>query len=302
MELGNLLAPLIVLAVTLTLVRGLFARLEHSQRALEMERASKAALEERERLASQLHDGISQSLILLAVKLDQFEAIAPEGPVRQLGVGLRDTIRVINEDVRQAISNLKLPPSPEHPVWVMPLRELLRETANVTDAEAEFAWDIPEGSLSAKDKGELHACTREALINVQKHSNAKKVFVIGESDGGGFRCAFKDIGVGFKEDPMMARGRFGLRMVRDRANRMGWIFIAERRGDRTLSNGLKKGGKTGDGSNKDFAGGRPSSCSGRNAYNIIVKPGSSYRWGSLKWRRSSIVSRSVFCGTHSYGH
>jgi signal transduction histidine kinase len=92
---------------------------------------------------------------------------------------------------------------------------------------------------------ELHACVREALINVRKHAKASKVFVIGEADGeGGFRCAVEDDGGGFIGDPLHAPGRFGLRMVRDRAIGMGWTFLAERRGNRTVVELLKRGGRT----------------------------------------------------------
>lgn len=244
MELGNLLAPFIVLAVTLTLVRGLFAHLEHSQTALQREKSANAALEERERLARELHDGISQSLFLLAVKLDQLDGIAPDGPVKQLGAGLRETVRVMHEDVRQAIANLRLPPSPETDAWVVPLRELLGETADITEAKAVFAWNIPDASLTDKEKVELHACVREALINVRKHAKASTVYVCGECDGaGGFRVAVEDDGVGFAGDPLRAPGRFGLRMVKDRAARMGWSFAAERRGERTVVELIKKGGQ-----------------------------------------------------------
>lgn len=240
MELGNLLAPFIVLAVTLTLVRGLFSRLEQSQQALQQEKSANASLEERERLARELHDGIAQSLFLLAVKLDQLDEMTCEGPVRELGVGLRETVRVMHEDVRQAIANLRLPPSPESAAWVVPLRDLLGETAGATEAEAEFTWTIPDASLTEKEKVELHACMREALMNVRKHAKATKVFVIGHTDGAdGFRCAVEDNGAGFAGDPWQARERFGLRMVRDRANRMGWTFNVERRGDRTVLEWLK---------------------------------------------------------------
>ncbi|MCD9024195.1 sensor histidine kinase [Cohnella silvisoli] len=244
MDLGNLLAPFIVLAVTLTLVRSLFSRLEQSQQALQREKGANAALEERERLARELHDGISQSLFLLAVKLDQLDEMKTDGPVRDLAAGLRETVRVIHEDVRQAIANLRLPPSPAAAAWVVPLRELLGETAEITEAQAEFIWSIPDKSLTDKEKVELHACLREALINVRKHAKASKVFVIGETDGsGGFRCAVEDDGSGFGSDPMHAPGRFGLRMVRDRANGMGWTFHAERREDRTVVELLKRGGQ-----------------------------------------------------------
>ncbi|REK68491.1 MAG: two-component sensor histidine kinase [Cohnella sp.] len=244
MELGNLLAPFIVLAVTLTLVRGLFHRLEQSQSELNREKAMKAALQEREQLAGQLHDGIAQSLFLLAVKLDQLDRVADREPVRELAGQLRETVRAVHEDVRQAIANLRMPPSAEDAAWVLPLRELLGETAGILDAEAEFRWSIPDGSLSDKEKVELHACLREALINVRKHAKAQRVTVIGETiEGGGFRCRVEDDGVGFAGDPLQAPGRFGLRMVRERARKMGWTFKAERRGDRTVFELSKEGTK-----------------------------------------------------------
>lgn len=244
MELGNLLAPFIVLAVTLTLVRGLFTRLEQSQQALHREKGTNAALEERERLARELHDGISQSLFLLAVKLDQLDEVASEGPVQELAAGLKETVRVMHEDVRQAIANLRQPPSPAAAAWVVPLRALLGETAEMMEAEAQFNWNIPDGSLTDKEKVELHACVREALMNIRKHAKASQVTVAGETDGvGGFRCTVEDNGVGFSGDPLQTQGRFGLRMVRDRAKAMGWEFIAERRENWTVVEFRKQGGE-----------------------------------------------------------
>jgi len=248
MDLGNLLAPFIVLGVTLTLVRSLFARMEQSQVALQREKEAKAALEERESLARELHDGISQSMFLLAVKLDQLEGLGKDGPVRELATGLRETVRVMHEDVRQAISNLRQPPSPESAAWVVPLQELLGETAELTGARAEFVWTIPDDGLTGKEKVELHACVREALVNVRKHAKSSHVFVIGEPDGaGGFLCRIEDDGVGFSGDPLQAQGRFGLRMVRDRASSMGWSFLAERRGARTVVELAKRGRKADQG-------------------------------------------------------
>jgi len=248
MEMGNWLTPFIVLIVTLTLVRHLFARLEQSQDELQREKAVSASLEEREQLARELHDGIAQSLFLLAVKLDRLDraAAAGEGPVLALSGELKETVRVMHEDVRQAIANLRKPPSPADAAWVIPLRELIGDTASVTEAEAEFRWSIPDGALTGKEKVELHAILREALMNVRKHAGASHVRVIGEStpepEGGGFRCAVEDDGVGFAADPLTMHGRFGLRMVRDRAERMGWTFTAQRRGDWTVVEIVKPDG------------------------------------------------------------
>ncbi|MBW5446967.1 sensor histidine kinase [Cohnella sp. CFH 77786] len=244
MELGNLLAPFIVLGVTLTVVRGLFARLEQFQAALQRERTLSGALEEREKLARELHDGIAQSLFLLAVKLDKLDRTAPLGESRVLELSgeLKETVRIMHEDVRQAIANLRMPPTSAEEAWVVPLRELLQDTANVTEARAEFHWSIRDEELTGKEKNELHACLREALINVRKHARATRVFVRGETMGeGGFRCTVEDDGVGFAGDPLSVHGRFGLRMVRDRAKRMGWTFAAERKAGWTVVEIAKPG-------------------------------------------------------------
>lgn len=245
MEMGNWLTPVIVLIVTLTLVRHLFARLEQSRDALQRERELSASLEEREQLARELHDGIAQSLFLLAVKLDRLDRAAAEGEERVLALSgeLKETVRVMHEDVRQAIANLRKPPSPADAAWVTPLRELIGDTASVTEAEADFHWTIPDAALTGKEKVELHACLREALMNVRKHAVASRVRVVGEASGdGGFRCSVEDDGVGFAADPLAMHGRFGLRMVRDRAERMGWTFAAQRRGDWTVVEIVKPDG------------------------------------------------------------
>ena len=247
MELGNFLTPFILLAVMLTFVRALFRKLEESEEALRREKEAKAALEERERLAQQLHDGIAQSLFLLAVKLDRLEQAADaadSAAVRELAGQLRGTVRVMHDDVRQAIASLRQPPSPAEAAWVAPIRELLRETVELTEAEASFRWEIPDDALTAKEKVELHACLREALLNVRKHARATRVTVTGEiAEDGGFRCAVTDNGAGFEGDPLELKDRFGLRMIRERAEKMGWTFGLSRRGGETVLELAKPGGK-----------------------------------------------------------
>jgi len=67
MELGNVLAPIIVFLVTILFLTQLFDILERNQKELERAKALQAALEEREKIARELHDGIAQSLFLINV-------------------------------------------------------------------------------------------------------------------------------------------------------------------------------------------------------------------------------------------
>src|SRR3569832_1625158 len=97
MELGNILTPFIVLLVTLTLLTKLFRMLEETLNQLQRGQAMKAAFEEREQLARELHDGISQSLFLMSVKLDKLERAQDSGDRAVAAEQIRATVRHVYE-------------------------------------------------------------------------------------------------------------------------------------------------------------------------------------------------------------
>ncbi|MFF2483752.1 sensor histidine kinase [Paenibacillus sp. NPDC058071] len=228
MDLGNLLAPLIVLAVTLTLLRGLFAKLEQTQEALQRERMNKAALEQREQLARELHDGISQSLFMLSVKMDKLEKAASEEAAKETREQIRGTIKHVYEDVRQSIANLQSAAVQADVTWMKAIHMLAEEIRQTSGIRVSFEWRISEDALSSKAKIELLAIIREALLNVRKHAGATEAVVRGEETpaGGtfGFRCSIADDGTGAAPSELEANGKYGVKMMRDRAEKMGWSF------------------------------------------------------------------------------
>lgn len=222
MDLGNLLAPLIVLLVSATLLRKLFAMLEATQEELQRERMLKAALEEREQLARELHDGISQSLFLLSVKLDRLDRTDCDEEARAVTAAIRETVRRVYDDVRQSIANLRSMPMPGDFSWMASIEALGGE---VEDAGIRFecAGRLPDRLLTNREKVELLAIVREAVLNARKHANARTIRVAMEpTAGGGFRCEIADDGVGLDESKLKAFDRFGIRMMRSRAGEMGW--------------------------------------------------------------------------------
>ncbi|SFF12235.1 two-component system, NarL family, nitrate/nitrite sensor histidine kinase NarQ [Paenibacillus algorifonticola] len=229
MDLGNVLAPVLVFIVTLTLLRGLFKRLELMQDALQRERLSKSSFEQREKLARELHDGISQSLFLLSVKLDSLEhAHTPEG-VRQTTEQIRGTVRHVYEDVRQSIANLKssTAASPAEGPWLTAIHSLAEELRAAGGGyTAEVNWQLPEHALSDKEKVELMAIVREALMNVRKHTHEAHVSIacypLEGGAWGSFHCIVADTGRGADAEQLEAKGRYGIRMMRERAKQMGW--------------------------------------------------------------------------------
>jgi two-component system nitrate/nitrite sensor histidine kinase NarQ len=234
MDLGNLLAPVIVLVVSATLLRKLFAMLEATQEELQRERMLKAALEEREQLARELHDGISQSLFLLSVKLDKLDRADGGDAAREASEGARETIRRVYDDVRQSIANLRSLPAPGDFSWMASVEALGRE-AEDAGIRFECSGRLPDRLLTNKEKVELLAIVREAVLNARKHANARTIRVKMEpSAGGGFRCEIADDGDGLDESRLKAFDRYGIRMMRSRAGEMGWSFeIGSGSGDGT---------------------------------------------------------------------
>ncbi len=232
MDLGNALAPVIVLTVTVTLVYKLFQLLEQTSDSLERERLAKAAFVEREQLARELHDGISQSLFLLSVKLDKLEHAEDQESVQATAQQIRKTVKHVYDDVRQSIAGLRSDPSLTEVQWMQAVEDKAGEL-RLGGLQVELDWRLTDSYLTSKEKIELLAIVREAMLNAQKHSQANHLVVCahqaeGSSDGG-FWCTITDDGIGVDDLALEAKGRYGVRMMRDRANAMGWQFDLHRK-------------------------------------------------------------------------
>lgn len=230
MELGNWLSPGIVFVVSVTFLRKLFSMMESIQEELRQERAVKAAMEERERIARELHDGIAQSLFLLSVQVDRLERTGTGAEGERLAAfrSLRGSVRQTNDYVRHAIANLRYPPNTAAMPWMESIERLAADFAAETGLDVALDWNIPASRLSPAEKVELYAVLREAMVNVRKHAEATSVRVSASADRDGWSVRVEDDGRGFEGDPFACRDRFGLRMVRRRAAEAGWTVRLER--------------------------------------------------------------------------
>lgn len=232
MNLGNWLAPMIVFFVTVLFLTQLFSMMEQNQEELNEAKAIQVALQEREQIARELHDGIAQSLFLLAVQMDRMEKNAS---VENLPYGdFRKTVHSTNAYVREAIANLRLQPNPISLPWMQGLHNLINEVKAQSNLIFEVDWNLPEEGLSAKEKVELLASIRETLLNIYKHANATKVWIEARETEQGWQCLVMDDGIGF-DKALAAQGNgYGIKMMQDRASLMNWNYRIEREDDRTV--------------------------------------------------------------------
>lgn len=236
MELGNVLTPIILFAVSMTLLNRWFAYLERMQEELQRERALKVRLEQREQLARELHDGIAQSLFLLSVKVDRAERQQQSAGGAYDWNELRKSIHEVNRYVREAISDLRIPPdSKEGETEEASMAALVRRIAAEQQLALRLDWQLEEARWPAKAKMELLSCLREAVINVAKHAGVHDVEIAASGDARNFVVKIADRGCGFMPEEAANQGRYGLRIIRERANEMGWeLKITSRQGSTTI--------------------------------------------------------------------
>ncbi len=185
-----------------------------------------AALEERERIAREMHDGLAQALGLLHLKLRQAQQDAGSARSAAVSNDLREMATITErayEEVRQSIFGLRTMVS--RGLGLIPtLTEYLHEFS----AQHGFAveLEVADGRpihLSPASEVQLVRIIQEALTNVRKHAGASRAWVRLERQETWVRATVEDDGRGF--DPATVgsgdRLHFGLRTMRERAEGLG---------------------------------------------------------------------------------
>ena len=181
------------------------------------------ALEERRRVARDLHDGLAHELSFIASKTKTATRIAPSAEVLEALAGAAD--RALDE-ARRAISVLSSGDPPPLPVAIAQTAEDMCERSLVALA-LEMDADIRVPAYAVEN---LLRILREAIVNAGRHGLAEKVTVrLWEDDR--VHLTIEDDGRGF--DPAEPARGFGLISMRERARAVG--------GDLRLESGAPAG-------------------------------------------------------------
>lgn len=180
-----------------------------------------AALEERERIAADLHDGIIQSLYATGLGLKACVALVAERPSEAV-VRLQEVMEHIDtviRDVRQYVVGLS-PESLQGKALGAALTDLARDVALNRLATVAIAVEPGvSGALSPDTTRELFMIGREAIANVVRHApGARAAIRLGQA-AGGLYLSVEDDGAGF--DVATAPVGRGLRNIAGRARRLG---------------------------------------------------------------------------------
>ena len=219
------------LTLLATIVGEISEALAGSRRRLREERQiyalDRAIVEERARIARDIHDGSAQQLAFWRMRVDLWRGwIADDPPrldaeLRQLKAGLRDQI----QELRRAIFALRPVPFDELG-FVGGLRRYATEFAN------QHGWqltvDIDElPPLPTPIEALCFRVVQESLTNIAKHAAASNVAVRLTAVDQGLQITVRDNGRGFASGQELGDGRIGLRQMRERLTAMrGQLTVA----------------------------------------------------------------------------
>lgn len=180
-----------------------------------------AVLQERQRLARELHDSVTQSIY--SIKL------YAEAAIKLLKAGnatvAAEHIGEVHETADEALNDMRLlvfelqPRRLEKEGLVAAIQARLDAVERRTGIHTEFKVD-GERELPLPITEELYHIAQEALNNILKHAQAKRVQVHLQIEDRTVRLEVHDDGVGFVPTIGKGKGRPGLRGMQERAERI----------------------------------------------------------------------------------
>jgi signal transduction histidine kinase len=186
-------------------------------------------VEERNRLARELHDSVTQQLfgVVLAAEsagelLGRGEAAGEQlGRVQALARGAMDELRSVVFELR--------PASAETEGLGRALRKHVEVLRRVSGREIELRVASPP-SLGTAASGQVFRIAQEALQNALRHADAERIEVRLEDGGGRLALSVADDGRGFDAAAPGLRGRrLGLTSMEERAAELGGTLAIESR-------------------------------------------------------------------------
>jgi signal transduction histidine kinase len=182
---------------------------------------SSAVIEERNRLAREIHDTLIQDFAGILLHLEAANGSDEAGDISECFARVRELAKCGLEDARRMLLGLR-PKSLEGANLSDALSQLAERFSRDCGIHCTFNLSGRLHKLSEEIEDELYRVTQEALCNVRKHSRAGCVSILLTYRAGAVMLAIKDNGQGFamKKTQAGANG-FGLPTMCDRASRLG---------------------------------------------------------------------------------
>jgi two-component system, NarL family, sensor histidine kinase DegS len=197
---------------------------------LYLREARHAVMEERTRIALDLHDGLVQTLVGLNYKMDLLDQIVFSDP-QKVKAAVEDTRSLLKnaiEEARQVVFNLK-PIHFEKMDLVPALRGYLKSYEKQSGISTSLKTMGKESRIPPRAKIFLFRILQETLSNVQKHARAGHVDLEIRVRNKNLEATIRDDGIGFDFEGVGRNpekwASFGLRGIEERARLLGGTAV-----------------------------------------------------------------------------
>ncbi len=179
-----------------------------------------AAMQERQRLAQNLHDAVNQSLFSAGLIAEVLPRIWDQGQDMT-----RQSLEELSRLTRGAMAEMRGLLAELRPATLTDaeLGELLRLLGNAFAGRTNIPTEVKvtgEGSLPADVQVTLYRIAQEAITNIGKHADASRVSITLVHEGAGVDLRIADDGCGFDPEVSLP-GHYGLGTIRERAQGIG---------------------------------------------------------------------------------
>jgi signal transduction histidine kinase/ligand-binding sensor domain-containing protein len=193
-----------------------------AEKALRQQEREQAVTEERNRLARDLHDSVTQALYGVTLYSEAAAGHLALGHVDRVA----DHLQEVQDTAQEALSEMRLlifelrPPILEESGLVAALQARLQAVEGRAGLRTAFQTNL-EGRLPPDLEEGLYRIAQEALNNALKHAQAEQIRVQLRQQGGGVMLEITDDGVGFDPATASERGGVGLAAMAERAADLG---------------------------------------------------------------------------------
>lgn len=202
--------------------RDITERKQAQEALMESEKRQQAAVvEERNRIAREIHDTLAQGFAGIVLQLEAADEVVEKdhAAAKQYIDRARRLARENLTEARQSVRDLR-----PQVLEDLPLEETLRREAYkfAEDTGIQVTFDVlgERCSLSADVEVALLRICQEALVNVERHAAAKEVEINLVFEDGFVALSVRDDGIGF-EPEARHEGSYGLIGIRERVRLLG---------------------------------------------------------------------------------
>ncbi|QQE73813.1 sensor histidine kinase [Brevibacillus composti] len=198
-------------------------RLSNHNAALAEQLKHTAVTEERQRLARELHDAVSQQLFAIAMTTAAMKRLVEKNPQRaaqQIEL-VEEMAAAAQSEMRALLLHLR-PATLQNKTLKEAIQDLLEELTRKN--AMDISWEIEDTSnLPSGIEDHLFRILQESLSNTLRHARASQIQVKLFTLQGQVRMRIVDDGVGFDPDGEKLTS-YGLRTMRERVAELGGSF------------------------------------------------------------------------------